>query len=68
MEAKTTAMQPSMTDLIRIVVISPVVPAWMDPTTAMAPEQKRTEAVRKPLAKFCVPSLCVALPIFSPRL
>ena len=60
-------MQPSMTDLIRIVVISPVVPAWMDPTTLIAPEQKRTEAVRKPFAKLCVVSECVMLPSLSPR-
>ena len=71
MEENTTAMHPSMTDLIRMVVISPVVPACIEPTTLMAPEQNSTDAVRNPFAKFCVP-VCpsappVAFPSLSPR-
>ena len=71
MDAKITAMQPSITDLIRIVVISPVVPAWMDPTTLIAPEQNKTDAVRNPFPKLWEsPSpfpFLPMLPSLSPR-
>ena len=64
MEEKITAMQPSITDLIRMVCISPVVPAWMDPTTLIAPEQNRTDAVRNPFPKLWLsPSEASFLPI-----